>query len=183
MLHIVAKDENFLNRVHVWIIADGYDKLSKEFLKNIEKAGIYSAFETTDYMALEYKPETDDFEVKLLDLKFINSGNMNKDRRVYGTNNIVHCFSRVMMFNDWLGVLSDWQQTNFMIDNYPVHDFLLGNSRQGKVKERQFKHMPLPIHMAIKHKNQGKIESHKWFFKGFCEYYSNSRFNKWIEID
>ena len=58
-----------------------------------------------------------------------------------------------------------------MIDNYPVHDFLLGNSRQGKVKERQFKHMPLPIHMAIKHKNQGKIESHKWFFKGFCEYY------------
>ena len=58
-------------------------------------------------MALEYRPETDDFEAKLLDLKFINSGNMNEDKRVYGTNNIVHCFSRAMMFNDWLGVLSD----------------------------------------------------------------------------
>ena len=121
-------------------------------------------------MALEIKPGTDDSEAKFLDLKFINSDNMNENKRVYGTNNIVHCFSKVMMFNDWLGVLSDWQQTNFMIDNYPVHDFLLGSSRQGKVKIHQFKHMPLPIHMAIKHKNQGKIESHKWFFKGFCEY-------------
>ena len=28
----------------------------------------------------------------------------------------------------------------------------------------------MPIHFVIKHRNQGKIESHKWFFKGFCEY-------------
>ena len=27
----------------------------------------------------------------------------------------------------------------------------------------------MPIHFVIKHRNQGKIESHKWFFKGFCE--------------
>ena len=70
-------------------------------------AGIFSAFETKNYMKLELKPGTDDFEVKFLDLKFINSDNMNENKRVYGTNNIVHCFSRVMMFNDWLGVLSD----------------------------------------------------------------------------
>ena len=30
-------------------------------------------------------------------------------------------------------------------------------------------HIPLPIHFVIKHRNQGKIDSHKWFFKGFCE--------------
>ena len=137
-------------------------------------AGIFSAFETTDYIALEIKPGTDDFEVKFLDLKFINNDNMNENKRVYGTNNIVHCFSRVMMFNDWLGVLSDLQQNYSMINDYSIHDFLLGSTRQGKVKNHQFKHMPLPIHMAIKHKNQGKIESHKWFFKGFCEYYSNN---------
>ena len=86
----------------------------------------------------------------------------------------MHCFSRVMMFNDWFGVLNDEQQNAFKIDNYSVHDFLLGNSKRGQVKTRKFKHMPLPIHMAIKHKNQGKIESHKWFFKGFWEYYSNN---------
>ena len=183
LFHIVAKDKEFLNRVHVWIIADGYDKLSKEFLKNIEKAGIFNAFETTNYMALEIKPETNDFEAKFLDLKFINCDNMNENKRVYGANNIVHCFSKVMMFNYWLGVLEDKQQTDFMIDDYSVHDFLLGSSRRSKVKIHQFKHMPLPIHMAIKHKNQGKIESHKWFFKGFCEYYSNNRFNKWIKMD
>ena len=30
-------------------------------------------------------------------------------------------------------------------------------------------HIPLPVHFVIKHRNQGKIDSHKWFFKGFCE--------------
>ena len=183
---IVAKDENFLNRVHVWIIADGYDKLSEDFLKNIEKAGIFNAFETTNYMALEINPETNDFEAKFLDLKFINSDTMNENKRIYGANNIVHCFSRVMMFNDWFGVLNDEQQNAFKIYDYSVHDFLLGSSKQGQSKMHKFKHMPLPIHMAIKHKNQGKIESHKWFFKGFWEYYSNIKLNrivKWMKYN
>lgn len=28
----------------------------------------------------------------------------------------------------------------------------------------------MPVHIVIKHNNKGKIESHKWFFKGFCDY-------------
>ena len=173
-MHIVEKDKDFLERVHVWIIADGYDKLSNEFLKSIEKAGIFNAFDTIDYTALEIKPGSNEHEVKFLDLKFINSENMNENRRVYGANNIVHCFSRAMMFNDWFDVFNEEQQSAFKINDYSVHDFLLGSSTPGLVKTHIFKHMPLPIHMVIKHKNQGKIESHKWFFKGFWEYYSNN---------
>ena len=95
---------------------------------------------------------------------------MNENMRVYGTNNIAHCFSRLMMFSDWFEVLNEEQQNAFKINDYSVHDFLLGSSKPGNVRSRKFRHMPLPIHMVIKHKNQGKIESHKWFFKGFWDY-------------
>ena len=136
----------------MWIIADGYDQLSIDFLKSIEKAGIYNAFETKCYMAMEIKPGDNDIKPKFLDLKFINSDNMNEKERVYGANNIVHCFSRVMMFNDWFNALNIEQQNNLKIDNYPVNDFLIGSSKHGQVKTRKFKHMPLPIHMMIKQK-------------------------------
>ena len=118
----------------MWIIADGYDKLSTEFLKSIEKAGIYNAFETTNYLALEIKPGDDDIKYKFLDLKFINSDNMNENKRVYGADNIMHCFSRVMMFNDWSNALNIEQQNNLKINKYSVHDFLLGSSKQTHVK-------------------------------------------------
>ena len=47
---------------------------------------------------------------------------------------------------------------------------MLGDDAPGRVKFKKFCHIPMPIHFVIKHRNQGKIESHKWFFKGFCEY-------------
>ena len=133
-MNLVDKDENFLDRVHVWIIADGYDKISKGFLKNAEKAGIFNAFETTDYLAIEIKPGNEKHDIKFLDLKFINKENMNKDRRVYGANNIAHCFSRHMMFHDWFNVLNEEQQNSFKINDYSVHDFMLGSTKPGKVR-------------------------------------------------
>lgn len=88
----------------------------------------------------------------------------------YGTNNVGHCFSRMMTFPDWLNALTNEEKNNFAINYYTIENFMLGNSEKGKVEDNIFFHIPLPIHMVIKHKNQGKIESHKWFFKGFCEY-------------
>ena len=66
--------------------------LSKDFLKSIEKAGIFNAFETTDYTAFEIDPKTDDYKIEFLNLNFINKNNMNEHRQVYGANNIAHCF-------------------------------------------------------------------------------------------
>jgi len=66
--------------------------------------------------------------------------------------------------------LSVDERNGFSIDKFSIYDFLLGSSIPGKVKKRIFYHIPMDIHFCIKHNNQGKIESHKWFFKGFCEY-------------
>lgn len=88
--------------------------------------------------------------------------------RAYGANNIGHCFSRVMQFEEWMRALSKEEADSMTVDNYSIYDFLLGDDRIGKVKQQKFVHYPLPIHFVVKHYNQGKIESHKWFFKGFC---------------
>ena len=56
----------------------------------------------------------------------------------------------------------------FTIDGYQISDFMTGSSETGKVKTKVFEHLPIDVHFLIKHKNRGKIESHLWFFKGFC---------------
>ena len=58
---------------------------------------------------------------------------------------------------------------DFRINRYSYEDFLFGSSKAGWVKNKIFCNLSMPIHFVIKHRNQGKIESHKWFFKGFCE--------------
>ena len=87
--------------------------------------------------------------------------------RAYGANNVGHCFSRVMEFEEWEESLPREQRETLLIDQYEVFDFLIGEDSPGRVKFQKFKHFPLPIHFIVKHNNQGKIESHKWFFKGF----------------
>ena len=43
---LVGIDASFKDRVHICIIADGYDKLSEEFLTKCELAGLYNEFKT-----------------------------------------------------------------------------------------------------------------------------------------
>ena len=109
------------------------------------------------------------FELILIELNFINEGIMNEKKRVYGANNVAHCFSRSMKFPEWLKGFDKRAAKDFKINRYSYEDFLLGSSKPGDVKEKAFFNLPIPIHFVIKHRNQGKIESHKWFFKGFCE--------------
>ena len=90
--------------------------------------------------------------------------------RSYGTNNIGHCFSRAIKFEEWVNSLTPEDQRTLSIDNYSVYDFLYGSDKPGKVKNLKYTSLAMPIHFMIKHSNKGKIESHKWFFKGFCEY-------------
>ena len=94
---------------------------------------------------------------------------MNDEKRVYGANNVAHCFSRSMTFPEWLNGLSDRQRLNFKFDGQDIEDFLLGKDMKSDKDSHIYMHIPLPVHFVIKHRNQGKIDSHKWFFKGFCE--------------
>lgn len=54
---LVHWDKEYLNRVHLVIVADGYDRLEREFLIHLEKAGIFNAFETKDYITAEFSSD------------------------------------------------------------------------------------------------------------------------------
>mmetsp|Transcript_13049 Transcript_13049/g.15043 ORF Transcript_13049/g.15043 Transcript_13049/m.15043 type:complete len:187 (-) Transcript_13049:286-846(-) len=164
---MIGINEKFENRVHICIIADGYDKLDEEFLIKCEKSGLYNEFKTKKWRSVETPPGSDQPKHVFRDIKFINKETMNDKIRIYGTNNIVHCFSRMIKFPEFINGLNRDEANGFEINRYSVYDFLLGNDKTGDVKTRKYFHLPIPVHFCIKHKNQGKIESHKWFFKGF----------------
>lgn len=92
---------------------------------------------------------------------------MNDKERMYGTNNVGHCFSRRANFTDFYYALPKDEAESMTINKYSLFEFLIGNDKEGKVKENKFCHLSMPVHFMIKHRNQGKIDSHKWFFKGF----------------
>lgn len=167
---LVEIDESYLDRVHVVIVADGYEKLEEDFLVKCEKAGIINEFKTKRWRTVETRPGCDTPSHVFKNLNFINEKSMNDKKRIYGTNNIVHTFSRRVRYSEFMNAFTTEEQHGLEIDGYSINDFLVGSSRMGRVKQKNFYHIPLPLHFAIKHRNQGKIESHKWFFKGFCEY-------------
>jgi len=75
-----------------------------------------------------------------------------------------------MPFTDFLDGLNPSEVYDYEIDGYHISDFMTGSSDIGRVKTKVFEHIPMDIHFGIKHKNRGKIESHLWFFEGFCNY-------------
>jgi cellulose synthase/poly-beta-1,6-N-acetylglucosamine synthase-like glycosyltransferase len=164
---LVEIDESFVDRVHVVIVADGYDKLDEVFLMKCEKAGIYNEFKTKRWRTVETPPGRDHPIHVFKKLNFINERSMNDKKRIYGTNNIIHTFSRKVKYSEFMNAFTPEEQFALEIDGYELNDFLVGDSRMGRVKQKRFYHIPLNLHFAIKHRNQGKIESHKWFFKGF----------------
>lgn len=128
---------------------------------------MFNEFKTKRWRSIEALPGSDKPKHIFRDLNFINSETMNDRTRRYGTNNILHTFSRYVKYPDFLNALSEDEHDKFDINRYSIYNFLLGSSRMGSVKERKYYHLPMPVHFGIKHRNQGKIESHKWFFKGF----------------
>ena len=69
-----------------------------------------------------------------IELDFINSKIMNDDIRVYGANNVAHCFSRSMKFPEWLQGFDSITAKDFKINRYNYDDFSLGSNKPGCVK-------------------------------------------------
>ena len=92
---------------------------------------------------------------------------MNDSRKVYDTSNVAHWFSRNMTFPEWLNGLSKSEEDKLKIDDNDYEKFMLYKDTEDTPT---YCHIPMPVHFIIKHRHQGKIESQKWFFKGFCEY-------------
>lgn len=76
--------------MHVVIVSDGIDKLSEDYLINLEAVGIHRMADMKDFKQVYIKDGNEDIEIKYKELSFINHSNMNAKVRKYGTYNIGH---------------------------------------------------------------------------------------------
>ena len=103
-----------------------------------------------------------------------------RKRYEYATNNISHLFSRTLTERDIVNIL-DTEETVNNIDEY-VSNLHMGTKQPSEwVKSGNHQIPDIPFFFCGKHHNRGKIESHLWFFKGFCSYL-NPEFCQMIDI-
>jgi cellulose synthase/poly-beta-1,6-N-acetylglucosamine synthase-like glycosyltransferase len=166
---LCAIDESYKDKCQVFILSDGYDNLSEEFLMKCESAGIFDEMKTKGYRKVKIEPGTNEKKHYYKELVFINKKNMTEGRKEYASQNLLHCFSKKMSYSDFLLAYSNDELDTFKIHNKSVFDFLLTSNGMKNSKSRTVYHLSMPVHFCIKHRNQGKIESYKWFIRGFCD--------------
>lgn len=69
-------DEDFVDRVHVCIISDGFEKLSEDYLINLEAVGIHDMTYTENYKVEVVTDGKTGIKVVYRPLNFINRDNM-----------------------------------------------------------------------------------------------------------
>lgn len=164
---LVDIDDSFLGKAQIYIIADGYEQMSEDFLLKLEKAGIYNEFKTKRFRSVELLPGAEMFVHKYKNLGFINESNMNDQKQLYGTANVAHCFSRKSLFTDFYQSLQVSEAEEIKVNNEELFRFMLGENIAHKGKGKKIRHLPITCHFVIKHYSQGNVDSHRWFFKGF----------------
>ncbi|CAI2366285.1 unnamed protein product [Moneuplotes crassus] len=168
----------YKDKISVCIICDGYPIFTKgqEGMDNwerYEKAGMYDNDISNNYWKINQEREGnkkhDNFEYsKVPSLSKLENNSESIADITLETKNIAHCYSKSMKFENFLDGLSVQEQQGFKIDNLAILDFLYGDDEETNIKTRRFFSMPIDVHLVVKHFNRGKIESHLWFFKGFC---------------
>ena len=179
---ILEYDQEFEDKLSVVIVWDGYkafdegsnkgegDSLNSERFKKI---GLFDPRKTERYRKkisdLE-NPNNDEEKYDYAPLNFLENLKHNEENKKisFETKNVAHCFSRKIKFEEFLFALTPHELDGFKINGYDIIDFLYGDSKTGNIKKRKYTSLPIDIHFVIKHNNKGKIESHLWFFKGFC---------------
>ncbi|CAI2381887.1 unnamed protein product [Moneuplotes crassus] len=179
--------KTYEDKISICIVCDGYPIFTKgdEKINNwqrYEKAGIYDHDAPSSYWEINQEKEgsSRDTHFKYSDvpsLSKLSNDCINNDDGSFGnkdsmisleTKNIAHCYSRSMRFEDFLSGLSVQEHQGFKIDSLAIGDFLYGDDEETNIKKRRFYSMSIDVHLVVKHFNRGKIESHLWFFKGFC---------------
>jgi chitin synthase len=173
---LVSYDKSYEGKMSIVIITDGYEVFNKiergdeskpAFVDRLYRSGLYDNKKTKKYVKKLSFSTLMKEQTQYLDLNFIRK-DPDSDKQ-YETTNLAHCFSRKLKFTDFLDGMSSDEIFDLTIDGYHISDFMVGSSKPGMVKTRVFEHLPLDVNFVIKHKNRGKIESHLWFFKGFCQ--------------
>ena len=191
---LVSKDQTYEGRVGIVIVQDGFEQFNKigaddssKYLANqkFQKAGIFDpdvpfragyfnqklkTGNRDDKMKKSNKFASREYVNTYSDLAFISNNIWEKKDtyKSFETHNMVHCFSRKMKFTDFLKGMELHERQALKINKYEAGEFMLGSDKAGDVSTQIFEHLEIDVHLVIKHRNRGKIESHLWFFKGFC---------------
>ncbi|CAI2368049.1 unnamed protein product [Moneuplotes crassus] len=177
---LCKKDKSYENQVSIVIIADGFDTFDSvktgdmKLSEQLAKAGIYDETKMIpNYLAIDKdgkkikkEPVALSFMSKIKNIMAEGDNVLNMN---FDTHNLIHCFSKLMTFEQFFQGLDEHTQKYMQVDGYhPLH-YLYGDILKGAVKNKIFSSLPLNVHFAVKHFNRGKIESHLWYFKGFCQ--------------
>jgi cellulose synthase/poly-beta-1,6-N-acetylglucosamine synthase-like glycosyltransferase len=151
------------------LICDGIDKVDQEFMDKLERHSLfdpdlcYNTVLTTDINDDHVKRT---FEKKDTILDEETKGRSAK-RYSYATPNVGHIFSKKL----------DAQTMVQMFDSIDDDEKYECNLHDGKgspsdwiTSKKKYELPDINFFFCAKHENRGKIESHLWFFKGFCAY-------------
>ena len=140
---VVQSPEPIINprsELVIVLIADGLEKVRPEFLQTMGELGLYSEEELVKHKFMEFDENK----------KYVKKAQLyaTQDERERFENNVLHCFARDDV-------------SNFGFE--PKDCEYIYGGRQGH-------EVPVNFVFAIKHNNGGKLNSHLFFFHGFCEY-------------
>lgn len=121
---LIELDESFIDRISIFIISDGYDKLKDPFLDSAKEAGIYGEVDTKFSWSMKDKEkempsdqELEEWNVKQDEKEFKELNFINQETSVrYGTHNLAHCFTKEMTFDDWEKGLSLEEKRAFQVN-------------------------------------------------------------------
>ena len=150
--------ERYEGKVALVCIADGFEKLSTEFLQEAQDNGIFEVDTMSEYF-VDNQPTN-----KMRDLQ--SMGKLDGDPINYETLNVGHCYVRKLNFSCLL--------RGHEIEGTDANQWITEDLDLPSIP-------PLDFYFVIKHRNTGKIESHLWFFKGFSSYF-NPKLTQLIDI-
>ncbi|CDW86208.1 UNKNOWN [Stylonychia lemnae] len=142
--------EEFKNRVIIVLVADGYINLSQDFKDKATELGIFDASAIAPFIKKEDKQVLKEEPMTLFDIKQNNVASIKleyeDDRYKHNTPilNLIHCFQSCIPLKLFASKL-DVDLENFMLNTV---NFVF----------------------AIKQFNNLKIDSHLYFYRGFCEF-------------
>lgn len=179
------------------VVWDGIDKVNDSFTKLLVKHNLFDPYMCADMLITE-----DQNKYVKNKFKKFDKDNKNKKYKVenkfkysYTSTNMAHVFCKKVPWSE-LKLLLDEEEDNGDKDNIDKREFLC-NYHDGKLAPSEYvlkgiekltidgqeidNEPEINLFFVFKHENAGKIDSHQWYFLGFCNYL-NPQFNQMIDI-
>lgn len=102
---LVHIDVKFWDKVSIFLIVDGIDKLSNELLEKLAKTGIYNDYNLMGKAFSIEDPNQEQYLEKLCfpqeKKTFFDIDLMKNDRKKFASDNCVHVFSKELSYKNW----------------------------------------------------------------------------------